>query len=108
MIIDEHFDRSTVRVHLGDVVELRLAENPTTGFRWRMTKDGRPVCDVKDEAYQRLGTAPGAGGVHRWTFDATQTGRSTVELLYRRAWEAAAPAGRSFSFTLEVDRRAGD
>jgi inhibitor of cysteine peptidase len=105
MVIDEQFDHKTVQVALGEVVELRLAENPTTGFHWRMTQDGRPVCDVKDTAYNAAGTRPGAGGAHSWRLTAAQPGRSQVELVYQRAWDAAAAAGRRFSVTIDVAGR---
>jgi predicted secreted protein len=44
--VDQNFNGQTVDLPVGQVMELRLAENPTTGYRWTFVRDGKPVCVV--------------------------------------------------------------
>jgi len=100
--IDESFLDRTVRVPVGQVIELRLKENPTTGFRWRFAAEGGPACAVVADRFEGPQGPPGAGGEHMWQIKAVQVGTCHLELLYRRPYEAAAPPGRSFMLDVQV------
>jgi inhibitor of cysteine peptidase len=104
--IDESFDGKTVALAPGEDLELRLAENPTTGARWRMSADGAPAIEHKGDSFTPGGTQPGKGGVHAWRFRAAQPGRGRIELAHGRSWDPGAAPGRTFSVTVEV-RKAG-
>lgn len=82
-------------VHLapGQVVEVTLPGNPTTGYGWTLEKfDAQDILsrpmdeDFQSAAPQRLG----AGGVFRFRFTAARAGSTTIRFLYRRAWEKEA------------------
>jgi inhibitor of cysteine peptidase len=98
--LDEHADRSQVELALGDSLAVRLEENPTTGFRWRVDADGAPAAALAGDEYQTpaRGTA-GAPGHHLWRFRAATCGTATIQLSYRRL--GGAPA-RTFTLTVEV------
>ena len=102
MIIDESLNRATLPARVGGAFEVRLPENPTTGFRWAVIQDGRPGCRATGDAYQPNGARPGAGGEHRWMFEATKPGRSRIELVYRRAWDSPSDDSRKFEITIYV------
>lgn len=100
---DETNDGRTVKIPSGDLLELTLAENPTTGFRWQFVEQGTPACALLEDAYDSKGTnVPGQGGVHRWKFRAAEPGVCKIELVYRRAWEQDVAPGRSFRLKVEV------
>ena len=100
---DETNDGRTVKIPSGDLLEITLAENPTTGFRWQFVDYGTPACALLEDAYDSKGAnAPGQSGVHRWKFRAAQPGVGKIELIYRRAWEQDVPPGRSFRLKVEV------
>lgn len=87
---DEHADGSTVDLAVGELLELQLAENPTTGFRWHLLTDGRPVCERVDDRFAAPSGPPGHGGTHVWQFRVGQPGTAPISLAYRRSWETAA------------------
>jgi inhibitor of cysteine peptidase len=89
----------TINLPLGEVLELRLAENPTTGFRWTFTSDGRPACSVVAQSFRPDSTAPGAPGEHRWEIRGVHPGICNLDLSYRRGFEQTPPAR---TFTLHV------
>jgi inhibitor of cysteine peptidase len=101
--VDEHRNGRTVKLAVGELLEIVLAENPTTGFRWHLTEAGAPQCVLKHDAYEPEGEGvPGKGGVHRWKFEAAEPGAGRIELVYRRSWEQDASPGRAFRLQVEV------
>lgn len=81
---------------------VRLAENPTTGYRWRLVAWDRAILElIRDEYLAPDPVRPGAGGEHIWEFVARAAGDCELRLAYGRGWEAAAPA-RTFSLQVVV------
>ena len=103
MLVDDSYAGKTVNLPVGQVMELRLAENPTTGFRWSFVSKGEPVCVVVGDAYQAQGGPPGRGGEHEWRIEGAQVGECDIALDYRRSFEQAPPA-RSFTLHVRVTR----
>ncbi len=100
--IDENFFNQTVHLPIGQVIELRLKENPTTGFRWSFATDGRPSCAVIGDGFEQQKGPPGAGGDHAWRIEAVRAGTCHLELLYRRPYEPDAPPARTFVLDVQV------
>jgi inhibitor of cysteine peptidase len=98
--LDERANGTRVDVQRGHPVGLRLTENPTSGYRWRLDADGAPALTVVHDRYEPppRGTA-GAPGHHAWRFFAAAVGSAEVRLSYSRAGGAAA---RTLAFTVEV------
>ncbi len=94
MALDETANGSLVRARVGEEIELALAENPTTGFRWTVVEDGAPVCRVAADAFEGGGGPPGAGGVRRVRLAVVAAGSCRVALERRRPWQPGAPARR--------------
>jgi predicted secreted protein len=93
---------SEVALAVGEVVELSLPENRTTGFHWELKAKGRLVCElVKDEFEPAIGP-PGKGGVHRWQFQAVRAGSGEIQLQYRRHWEENAAPARTYQVSVRV------
>lgn len=93
---------SSRQLAVGDEVTVRLAENPTTGYRWRFNQTGSgSIEQVDDQLEPPASGAPGAGGVRRVRFVARRTGSVQLEAVEQRSWEAAAPHQRRL-FSFEV------
>ncbi len=99
---NEQADATTVQVTVGEVFQIYLAENPTTGFRWRLDCAGAPTCSLIDDYFSVPGRLPGGPGIHHWNFKAVASGSTTICLSYARRWQNSAPAR---TFRLEI--RAG-
>jgi len=90
--VDQNFNGQTVDLPVGQVMELRLAENPTTGYRWTFVANGKPVCVVVADRYNRPSGRPGQGGEHFWQIKGVTAGDCTIALQYGRSFEPNAPA----------------
>ncbi len=100
--INESQNGQEIEWRRGEKFEIHLSENPTTGFRWAMESRGAPACALVEDRYQPSDAAPGAGGTHRWQFQATQAGEARIELNYRRSWDRQGAAARTFTLRVRV------
>jgi inhibitor of cysteine peptidase len=101
MVIDQNHSGQTVNLPVGQVIELRLAENPTTGYRWTFAADGAPVCVVVSDRFEGPPGPPGAGGEHTWQIKGAQIGECEIAMQYQRSFEQDA-AARSFALHVRV------
>ena len=100
--LDEGANSRTVQLRAGQQLEIRLAENRTTGFQWTLVSDGTPACKPVSNSYEAPKGPPGAGGTARWLFQAATAGAGTIELAYRRPWETEKPPIRTFRVQISV------
>jgi inhibitor of cysteine peptidase len=89
-----------VALHCGESFEVRLPENPTTGYQWRLSEvDVAKLEVIRDEFHAPTSPATGASGQHVWVFLAQASGASVLRITYLRRWQSASPAK---TFTLDV------
>ncbi len=104
--ISESFNGKIVDLAVGHVIELRLKENPTTGFRWQVGRDGAPACrivaDFIEPAIKDSPPAPGQGGTHVWRIEGIQAGTCEMMLAYARGWETDRPPATTFDINIHV------
>ncbi len=104
--IAEALAGQTVKMSVGQVVELRLKENPTTGFRWQFRRNGEPACRIREDFLETDAPTqparPGQGGTHVWRLEGVQVGVCDLVLVYVRAWEADQTPARSFDVRINV------
>lgn len=123
--IDESYSGRTVKLVVGESLEISLAENPTTGYLWRLpdaakdaakdagkdaasgvaTAAANSACLFVKDSYEpgRAGVA-GQGGVHRWQYQAIESGTCKIELEYRRSWEKDKLPERTFRIQVDVQK----
>jgi predicted secreted protein len=77
----------TVAATRSDRVVIRLAENPTTEYRWTFVILEDPLRLDSVEYVPDDVARPGAGGERLITLRATAAGRARVSLALKRAWE---------------------
>lgn len=90
-VYTEEDNGRTVQEKLGRQFDIRLAENPTTGYSWNLTRsDGLALID--DEYIPSSGPEqrPGAGGIRSFSLKPEEKGEQAVHGEYRRPW---VPAG---------------
>ena len=85
-----------------DVIVIRLAEHPTTGYRWQV--ENATGLMLTGDDFTLSSSAPGTGGERVFRFAVQQSGTAQIALSLRRPWEGdTAPATR-FEVTIEVGR----
>jgi predicted secreted protein len=89
---------------LGDGLVLRLAENPTTGYRWQLSQSGPGELSLVEERFVAGadGAAPGAGGHRLVRFIGRRSGEVRVQAVLRRSWEAPDAAAQTRVYTIVV------
>lgn len=106
--INETYAGQTISMPIGQVIELRLKENPTTGFRWHFRKNGEPACRIRDNGVETADAAKpvrlGQGATHVWRIEGVQVGVCELALTYARSWEADRPPAATFEFRIRVTK----
>jgi inhibitor of cysteine peptidase len=103
-LFDESFNGQTIDLSIGQSIEIRLQENPTTGFRWQLMSGDRAVCAMTSDTFEQKLGSPGRGGEHSWIFEAVSPGECTVEFRYQRPWIDPAQPGRMFQLYIHVEK----
>jgi len=100
--VDASYTGKEIEVAVGSSLIVTLESNPTTGFKWELTRGADDavleLVDYKFEAPES--TLIGAGGKEVWVFKALKKGRSIISMKYRRPWERSIKAAKTF--VLEV------
>ncbi|WP_370576005.1 protease inhibitor I42 family protein [Methanomethylovorans sp.] len=101
-VFTEEQNGTSADVKIGELVTIRLEENPTTGYSWNMSfTDGLEVATDQFISSTETGLA-GAGGFHEWTIQADSAGQYKVSGIYKRPWESVTGDEDTFNFTLNV------
>jgi inhibitor of cysteine peptidase len=96
-----------IEIRRGDVIDLRLRENPTTGFRWQVVRaDGLDEEPVAADETPRAGEPGqpqiGAGGVRTLRFRARSPGTGRLELKLWRAFEGDSSVVNRFTADITI------
>ena len=101
-------DRTQMTLTTGDVLEVRLPGNRTTGYLWEMNlpKSGKHPLTLVEQGTVGVegsdGTPKvGAPGLERFLFKAIHTGKQVLLFRYRRPWEKQPPA-RTFELRVRI------
>jgi inhibitor of cysteine peptidase len=93
----------TVEIARGEILEVVLRGNPTTGYLWEMVSgDPTILRPIGKPEFKPERAAVGAGGVLTLRFEAASAGRTGLELAYRRPWEKDVPPIETFEVTVVV------
>lgn len=88
--IDASRDGKGFTLEIGEEISLRLSENPSTGYRWFLCSEIKPVLELQGDAFSPSGSAPGAFGWRTLLFRTLQAGDVELKLENRRSWEKRA------------------
>jgi inhibitor of cysteine peptidase len=97
-----------ITVKVGDLVEVILAGNPTTGYSWSTTlsdKDAAVLQQQGDPVYVQQSTDQslvGGGGTFTFTFKAVAPGQVALKFDYARPWETGVAPIQTYSVTVSV------
>jgi inhibitor of cysteine peptidase len=85
-LVETDNDR-TVDVRLGDVVQVSLPENATTGYRWTIDRYDEDIVEAVGNEPRYPADAVGSGGRVAFTFKGKKIGAGEIALKHWRHWE---------------------
>ena len=100
MTLSEQDNGRTIELSAGDIVTVRLKENPTTGYRWTVENAGG--LELVDDRFEGGGGAIGAAGVRVLQFRSSSTGSHDLRLKNRQEWEGDSSIVERFNLTIAV------
>lgn len=93
----------TVKLKKGDMVNVALTGNPTTGYTWEVSVIDMDILKQTGEPKFTPDTdAIGSGGKAILQFEAVGAGQSPLELIYHRVWEHGIPPADTFKVSIIV------
>ncbi len=102
VILSSADDGRSIGAHPGDEIVLRLAENPTTGYRWQVERVEGPLEQGGDSYLPDPNMQFGSGGVRELHFKCCDEGRARLELKHWQAWEGESSVVERFAVDLTL------
>ncbi len=103
VILSKVDNSKTITLRRGQMLILRLDENPTTGYRWSSPIMDEQVLQVKsDDLNLPSNTAIGGGGQRIFTFQANNLGQVKLQLKNWREWTGEQSIVDKFEVTIQV------
>ncbi len=100
-------DEKLVTLNIGDRLVIKLPGNYTTGYQWEVVEgydDDVVRQEGKGEYKPEKTDRVGSGGTAIFTFIAIGTGRTDINLEYRRPWENKGDVPEDFEITVLVKK----
>ena len=94
-----------VFVSQGDLLQVQLHSNRTTGYSWNLQIMGDKILHQEKLGYQpsdKSGTLIGSGETEIWKFRAQQAGSTRLDFFYARPWEKGVPPVRMLHYPVTV------
>jgi len=102
-IVSEADAGKTIQLKKGELMDVSLEGNLTTGFTWEvLVQDPVLVEQVGEPEYNPDSEKFGSPGNITLHFKAISTGQTTLKLGYHRPWEKDVEPERNFEFSLIV------
>jgi predicted secreted protein len=94
---------SQVELVVGQMLDVVLEGNPTTGYQWMVDSIDREVLrETGDWTFEPDSDADGAGGLVKQRFRAFAPGETELYLAYRQSWEEDTPPLETFTVQVSV------
>jgi len=103
LVITEADAGTRVEVQQGQIFQVSLAGNQTTGYNWMVTSIDPAIIQVEgDPVYEPDSNLIGSPGKISYTFKALTPGEVNLHLDYQRPWAETVPAEKTFDVTIVV------
>lgn len=105
LIINENNQKDKYSVKKGDILEVILNTNPSTGYEWTIVNIDTSKLNIVDEKYTPKivnDKIVGSGGSKTHIFKSIDKGKTTVDFIYSRPFEKELPPKKKFHVNLEI------
>jgi predicted secreted protein len=78
-------------VKRGDKFKIEVESNLSTGYGWHIISFNEDILKlISSEFVAKLTNQIGSSGIERFNFEAKKAGTTSVQMVYKRAWEEQA------------------
>jgi len=105
IIIKENSQEEKYSLRKGDIVEVILNANPSTGYKWQIENIDPLKIKIIEETYTAQKVQRdivGSGGKKIYLFKAIKKGNTVIELKYSRPFEKDLPPKKKFHINLDI------
>ena len=105
IIIKEYSQKEKYSLRKGDIVEVILNANPSTGYKWQIENIDIAKIKIVEETYTAKKVKRdivGSGGNKIYLFKAINKGNTTIDLIYSRPFEKDLPPQKILRINLEI------
>jgi predicted secreted protein len=92
-----------VQLKSGDVLEVRLSSNPTTGYEWYVHPQSTKLLKLTGQSQTDAAPGEGRPTVQIFKFAPNGKGTGTLLLHYVRSWEKPDPNEEQFSLQVTIE-----
>ena len=104
--LDNHNNGKIIKAQIGDLIEIELKGNATTGYSWILQKYDEALLKFIDVKYYPDNTTRvGSGGAWIARFEVIKNGSSSIEFSYKRPWETEKEPIEKYLVTIRSDKK---
>ncbi len=93
----------TIEIRVGELLEVILKGNPSTGYMWDVESVDPNILKPADQLeFQADSKLIGSPGKLTLRFEATHAGRTPLKLIYHRPWEKSVKPIEIFEVTVVI------
>jgi inhibitor of cysteine peptidase len=90
-------------LQVGDMLQVNLESNPSTGYTWSVESlDPAVLKLVGEPEFHSASSALGASGAVTYRFEAVGAGQATLKMVYARPFEKGVPPLKTFAASVLV------
>ena len=97
---------SSVVLRQGQMLEVSLPENGTTGYLWEIVPGTESILSAQGSSYAATNstdqTMVGGGGMRTFTFMAAASGSAALRIILRQPWMTNVAPAKSFEAAITV------
>ena len=93
-------------LYIGDMLQVNLEGNPSTGYTWSVEAlDATVLRMIGEPEFHPASSALGASGTLTYQFEAVGAGQTTLKLIYSRPFEKGVAPIKTFTASVLVTRQ---
>jgi inhibitor of cysteine peptidase len=100
--VTENNSGGQLSAQVGDTIEIHLAENATTGYRWELDDLDPRLFESEDATSDYRSGAVGSGGAALFRIKVVAAGSATLRLKCWRRWEGNSGVLKRFAVTVNA------
>ena len=103
--INENNLKENYSLRQGDIVEVVLNANPSTGYEWQIVNIDTSKVKIVNKTYTANNVNKdkvGSGGIMTYHFEAISKGNTAINITYFRSFEKELPPKKKFEINLEI------